>query len=1483
MSHIFISHATKDDAFVAQLRQLLESFALTVWADSPNLRGGNKLAPAINQAIEHARQTIVVISPNTVNSPWVRKEISYALEVERQKHGEGYRVIPLMLPGIEPAALNLWFDEEPVGVKVQLTAGGLMEALPAILAALGEQLPGDPQPAEEIATPPVAELVLKLYDAKVETADGKTRAKATATLIYEPADDSRNIESNRFFFTAPLGPIEADDLRWYLEAYFRWPLGVFKERANRIEASLPKWGQDLYAAALASQTAQDALQAWLNAADKTERRFSVMVDSEPIEGASEDEKANANEAASLLLSLPWELLNDGRGFLFHGKHPVRVRRRLPNRHKQDAIKSKLPIRVLLVSPRPEDAQNNIGYIDHRISALPLVAAIEELGALVELTLLSPPTFPALEAALKRQPFDVIHFDGHGVYDPKVGLGALCFEDPQDSDQHSNVDAQRLAEVIRDHRVPLVFLEACQSAQSELDPTTSVAASLLAEGVTSVVAMTHSVLVVTAQRFVTAFYRELARGARVGSAMLAGQQALHDDRFRMQVMGAGALRLQDWFVPVLYQEKEDMRLVTKLPAALVKALQTKQRRSSFGKLLDEKERMQHEFVGRSRDLLKLERMLCDVQAESRLEAVRTQAYVVIRGRGGEGKTTIAVELAHWLTRTNRFDRAAFVSLEQYTDARSVLDAIGQQLLPEGENWSVANFSTLKEALQPVERALRERRTIIVIDNVESLLPEGAHVVPPSGGMSLNETIPPEGGTTCALPEIFQLCRDLLDANAATRIVFTSRELLPEPFHHVRRTVELRELDHADAIELVAEVMKRNGLEPKHDDAGNTPQEIADLISAVGCHARALTLLARWVAVEGLSVTAKNAHEIFAELERKHPGDRENSLYASVELSLRRLPSAMREQANVLAVFHGGATLGALRIMLDRNDEASHKLATALIKVGVAEVMDYGHLRFDPALPPYLLRQLDETEIKSTRLRWVETMQSLVMFLHEELFQHAELSAQLTRLELPNIIAFIEWLPLLAAPEMTIVFTTMVESLLANKGLPLALAKATHLREKTVQKLNDGATTGTWNHVLFLNEGTKIDRLLEQRQLTEAYQVAQQLIEQALKNGENAYPEAIYDIAMAYYLLGLVQEKRGFAEDALSPLAQSRQIFETLYDSFGIGAKRMASAAISVIADCLSDLGQLDISAKTFEEAIELAETINDQRQIAISKARLGNVRQQQQRYADALDAHNAARINFELLGEPESVATAWHDIGVLHSRFGQFLESEQAYRKALAIRVQKQNLSGEANTLSELGNLYGPMGRLEDAITCIRRAVEISILLKDQRKEGVRRGNLANTLSKMKRYDEARREAKLAIECKQPYGQSVSPWKTWHVLYEVEQATGNPQAAAEARERARQSYLAYRHSGGENYEPGAWACAAVGTALQEVQLSGNRRSANELSQKLAALAKSEPHPRVQTLMQKLQAILCGARDLVLAEDESLHPEDAVELQLLLEGL
>ncbi|MCP4659068.1 MAG: CHAT domain-containing protein, partial [bacterium] len=181
-----------------------------------------------------------------------------------------------------------------------------------------------------------------------------------------------------------------------------------------------------------------------------------------------------------------------------------------------------PIRVLLVSPRPED--DSAAYIDHRVSARPLVAALDPLGELVELSLLRPPTFKALDDELTRarragESYHVVHFDGHGIYDKKLGLGALCFEDPGDEKKLTErrtaiAQADALAGVMRDHRVPLVFLEACQTGMSEVDPKASVAGRLLDRGVASVVAMSHSVLVETARRFVGAFYKSLMTGERV---------------------------------------------------------------------------------------------------------------------------------------------------------------------------------------------------------------------------------------------------------------------------------------------------------------------------------------------------------------------------------------------------------------------------------------------------------------------------------------------------------------------------------------------------------------------------------------------------------------------------------------------------------------------------------------------------------------------------------------------------------------------------------------------------------------------------------------------------------------------------------------------------------------------------------------------------------------------------------------------------------
>jgi tetratricopeptide (TPR) repeat protein len=1266
---LFISHASADDAFVADLRKALEDLRIPVWVDSRSLQPGGKLAPEIEGAIKDAESFLVVLSPATVNSPWVRREIARSLEVERGRKADGYRVIPLLLPGIAPGALGTWFEEEPVAVTIG--PGGLKAALPDILAALGKRLPSDPQTFEQTDAKPVEELVLSLTDPKTEIHEGKRRATATAVLIYEPAQaGARRVESRRFTFTAPLGPIETADLRWYLETYYIWPDAMAQQHAAGITNKLPEWGQELYKAALGSEAGRDAFTAWQSASltsDNAERRFSVQVDGGLPEGSAKEAQVATGEAATELLALPWELLHDGRSWLFQGRNPVRVRRRLPNRHAEPARPTALPIRILLVSPRPEKDEkgNRIGYIDHRVSARPLVEAVENLGDLARLTILQPPTYGALEKALldgdDGQPFDVVHFDGHGVYDRRLGLGGLCFEDPGDEDRLEErrmdfVDAVRLAGLVREHRIPLVFLEACETAVATVDPTASVAGRLLEEGVTSVVAMSHSVLVETARRFGQAFYADLAQGARVGRAMLAGQRALFADPLRGKMLGIGELRLQDWFVPVLYQEEQDPQLITRISPKAVQQLEAKKRRLRLGNL---PEPPQHAFQGRSRELLALERLL------------HREPWAVIRGTGGQGKTTLAVELARWLTRTGRFAQAAFVSLEHYRDDRAVLDTLGRQILPEGDKYSVAQYRDLDEALQPVERALADEPTIVVLDNCESVLPERGE--------------PATEDSTA----IFSLCKRLLEADPRTRLVFTTREPLPPPFAVARRERELGALDRQDAIELVSEVMKQHGWIPP-DDVSTTPQQIADLVEAVNRHARALVLLAPEVARRGVLGTTGDLRSLMARLERAHPGDRENSLYASVELSLRRLSAESREHIRVLAVCEGGVNLAILGMLTRLEPDAVRELAAKLIEVGLGEDMGYGHLRLDPGLSPYLLGELTDDEVDALRSRWAEAMAQLTDYLYREQFKDAHLAAQLTLLELPNLLAMLDWLQPRRPPERMVGMASNLELLLSAMGRPQALARATRVREQAAQKLGD------WSHARYRSESSNIDRLLERGDLQGAFTAAQQLLARCQAAGEAAYPEAPYDIAMAYFRVGRVMRWSGAAEDALAPLAQAQRRFQGLADTGNADAQRMAAVAITDTGDCLTNLGHLEEAAEAYEQAMELDRRENRLRDVATDKFQLGTVRLLQKRFEEALEIYEEARDAFRALGEPLQVAGIWHQIGMVHQDAGQPEAAEQAYRQSLAIRVRENDLAGQADTLNQLGSLFGSIGHLGPA-------------------------------------------------------------------------------------------------------------------------------------------------------------------------------------------
>jgi tetratricopeptide (TPR) repeat protein len=1454
MNKLFISHSSLDDAFVRELRAALADHGQAGWIDSRELRGGDPLWLEIQRAIEAASACVVVVSPEALQSKWVGLELMHALKLREERGKEKFPVIPLSLNGTRLGVLEQFFGEEPVYIPVTSDAGGVEAAMNAILVALGIRLnadvPGTPQPKAE----PLEELVLELTDLKFQEQDGIRRATARARLVYEPAmPGQREVASAQSWrLIAPMGPIEAEELRWYLEHYAIWPSDYFGERARKVEENLVKWGRLLYEAALPPAHREEVMKAWVKTGDHAGRRFSVHVDVALEAGAPEAEVKAAQEAATLLLGLPWELLHDGKRYLFQGAKPTRVRRTLPGTEALDTAVVATPIRILLVTARPED--DWCGYIDHRASALPLVEAMEALPGLVKIHVLNPPTLPALREELDRargegKPYHVVHFNGHGVYDKQVGLGGLCFELPEDDGKleqrrHFTVFTGELGPLLRDQRIPLVFLEACQTAQAE-KASESVASELLKVGVASVVAMSHSVLVDTARRFVAVFYQALAAGKRVGEAMLEGQRQLKDDNFRGRIFGAGELRLEDWFVPVLFQEKDDPQLFTTTPEKQTVADFQAALAARLGGLPPAPETG---FVGRSRELLALQRLL------------RHERYAVVRGQGGEGKTALAAEFARWMVRSQQMHRAAFVSVETHSNHLAVLDAIGSQLVP---GYSVATFEDLEKARQPIERALREQATLLVVDNMESIL------LPPF--IETPELLSEEARGELGL--ILELCARL-NTQGETRLVFTSREAMPAPFEAARQRRELHQLDRQDAVKLVERVLNAAG-----EDGGGASdaarEQIEALVGAVHCHARTLTLLAPALRERGVEATREALVELMAEMEQRFPGSREKSVFASVELSLRRMSDANRERARVLGAFHGGVQLDVLAMMMQWEEADADSLAGELMATGLATPDRYNHLTLNPALCPYLRGRLESTAREALTVRWVEAMRAYVRFLEQQKSQNAEMAARLTVLELANLFALLDLVQRAGEAEATIDLATTLYSLLQWAGKPRLLARVGQVRDAVAGQLE---TLGdAWNHARFDVKLNQNQQLLDSGRLREALEGAQALLQRARKAGEQAYPGADYDLARMCFRMAHVLKTAGGAEQALPLLDEALQRFEAVEKQEpGCGAERMASVCFAEQGDCLRDLGRLDEAAAAYEEGIRRDEKRGDARQVAAVKGQLGTVRMLQRRYKDALEAYEEARERFTQLDEPGSVAVVWHQTGMAYQAAGQPEAAEDAYRKALAIEVQLGNVAGQASTLLQLGNLYmATLGRTEESVLFYRQAADKYADIRDAANEAKARSGIAIALGLLRRFDEARQEIRRSIASAQSLGHALEPWKFWSILADIETEAGNPGAAAEAKGKAMACYLAYRRDGGENHTNAGRLFHAVAQALK----AGQRGKAEQLIAQYGERWKNYKNPEADAL----QAIVAGSRDRSLADAPDLHYTMAAEILLLIETL
>ncbi len=322
-----------------------------------------------------------------------------------------------------------------------------------------------------------------------------------------------------------------------------------------------------------SGVASADLTTWVATGDPTvdgEALFKVLLADDELlkawgeaRGRSKQRRVRLRIDPPKLHALPWELLRDGNELIAADADTPFSRYLAIGKEWGQPVADR-PIRVLAVISDPID----LGATYHLPSAdveletrtlrgalLPYPASVEGPG--VRLTFLSPPiTLARLEAALRvPNGYHVLHFVGHGGFNPKQQQAALYFENDDRTAGHVT-DTDFAGMLDRLQSPPqLVVLAACQSATQSLQEVfTGLGPRLVQIGLPAVVAMHADVTMLTARQFTATFYRRLLDHGKV-------DLALNEARSTLITNGR-----YDAAVPLLFMRLRDGRLWSEAPRA-----------------------------------------------------------------------------------------------------------------------------------------------------------------------------------------------------------------------------------------------------------------------------------------------------------------------------------------------------------------------------------------------------------------------------------------------------------------------------------------------------------------------------------------------------------------------------------------------------------------------------------------------------------------------------------------------------------------------------------------------------------------------------------------------------------------------------------------------------------------------------------------------------------------------------------------------------
>ncbi len=1117
----------------------------------------------------------------------------------------------------------------------------------------------------------------------------------------------------KFQLTWPVDDDALSELRWYLEDYLAAPFGVYGERGPRVQAQLPTWGMAVFGAVFGSGPGREA---YLRVRSQSASARVVFLSSSPR-----------------LLGLPWELMRDPDRPMPLALDMAGMGRGLKAAELADTVP--VPsgkLRVLMVISRPAGSAD----VEYQMIARPLLKRLQAVRGQVDLVVLRPPTLSALAEELATaadggEPFQVVHFDGHGIlegdrsWEPgnaessqgREAEGVLVFEKPGGGSDY--VPASRVAQVLKAAQVPVVVLNACQSGAIGRNLEAAVATRLLQEGTASVVAMAYSVYAVAVAEFMAAFYDRLFAGDPVSAAVGAGRQRMFAQNERPSPKGN--LPLDDWLVPVHYLRRDvsfpQARMSRAGPLSLAQELdqiRAEAREQSTGDLDPV-----GSFTGRDALFYELE------------VAARLQRVVVLHGPGGTGKTELAKAFGRWWRDTGGVEDAGWVFMHSFEPGvatfglSGVISQIGRRIFG-------TDFDKLETADRraTVEEALANRRMLLIWDNFETV-----------------RSMPDPGGATRLLDE--DGCQELvafvgrLADNGLSAVLITSRAAEDWLGNVGRITVgglTPREADkYADYL-----LAPYPAATPRRAN-----RAFGELMEWLGGHPLSMRLvLPHLDAVDADSLLKALRGTVPLPSDDGNGGGRMTSLPASIAYSYRHLGKSARRLLPAVGLFQAVADEEVLTLFSKARgipgrfkgatSEAWRHALGAAAAVGLLTPLGDGMYLLHPALPAYLAAQWRAEEpahysakLKAATRGFVEAYAQFAVPLNQQIRTgDAGFAYEIIGLQRHTLGSMLGY----ALADELWGQAGSIFNALSRYWESAGQADEADSWGDRVRLATEGAA-GTLPPLdslagsLWLSvTNSRADRQAELFLLDEAESTYRKTLDRLLTLPSS--PVQKFYLANVYHYLGSIAQRRGQLNDAEDWYRKALAIQEDL------GTRAGMSASYHQLGIVAQERRLFDEADDWFRKSLAIAEDLGSKDRMMGAYHQRGMAAQQQGRLDAAEDSYRKAAAIARELGNTNVMAMTYHQLGSLAEDRGRLDEAEDWCRQSLTITEKLGNEQDLAPNYQLLGTIARNRGRPDDAEQWYRKALVITEDLGDQ-KTTVSTYNLLGTLARMRyRLDDA---------------------------------------------------------------------------------------------------------------------------------------------------